>query len=185
MSDVGDNNFVRYLYRGEEDEEIPEDVVTHVYVDELTTVVRRWAFKCHPNIIEVICHDKVERIEEEAFCGCRLLRRVIMPGVTIIEQSAFCQCESLTDVDCGKLGIIGEGAFFACESLRSINLPSARILKECAFEICRSLVDVRFGNKLERIEERAFKDCRSLERITIPLTDGIITSDNTFQGCDC
>ena len=68
MSDEGDNNFnfVRYLYRGDEDEHIPDDV-THITVHEFTTVVRMRAFYKHPNIIEVICHDKVGKIEEKAF----------------------------------------------------------------------------------------------------------------------
>ncbi len=92
MSDVGDNNFVRYIYRGEEGEHIPLRV-THVFVHEFATVVRREAFVGHPNIIEVICHDKVERIEVDAFWQCPSLRRVIMPGVTIVEVNVFCDCK--------------------------------------------------------------------------------------------
>jgi hypothetical protein len=42
---------------------------------------------------------------------------------------------------------------------------------------------VKFGDKLERIEQHAFVACTSLERITIPLKDGMITADDTFQGC--
>jgi len=37
---------------------------------------------------------------------------------------------------------------------------------------------------LERIEETAFDYCDSLERITIPLNDGLITDNNTFVGCN-
>lgn len=69
MSDVGDNNFVRYIYRGEADEEVPEDT-THITVHEDVKVVLRYAFCYHQNIIEIICHDKVERIEQEAFVHC-------------------------------------------------------------------------------------------------------------------
>ena len=43
---------------------------------------------------------------------------------------------------------------------------------------------MKFGSKLERIEVRAFCNCKSLERITIPLKDGLISTDDTFQGCD-
>ena len=63
MSDEGDNNFVRYIYRGAEDEHIPEDA-TYVIMGEDVTVVRRRAFYRHDNIVEVICHDRVETIEE-------------------------------------------------------------------------------------------------------------------------
>eukprot|EP00573_Skeletonema_grethae_P012682 CAMPEP_0201709846 /NCGR_PEP_ID=MMETSP0578-20130828/58318_1 /ASSEMBLY_ACC=CAM_ASM_000663 /TAXON_ID=267565 /ORGANISM="Skeletonema grethea, Strain CCMP 1804" /LENGTH=389 /DNA_ID=CAMNT_0048198841 /DNA_START=148 /DNA_END=1317 /DNA_ORIENTATION=- len=183
MADVGDNNFVRYIYRGEEDEHIPLHA-THVTVYEFTTVVRTGAFRGHQNIVEVICHDKVEKIEREAFWCCRSLRRVIMPGVKIAEARAFYYCDALTDVECDKLERIGEEAFGICKALRSIHLPSAEVVEEAAFEWCEDLTDVKFGNKLERIEERAFISCESLERITIPLKHGLITDDDVFQGCD-
>eukprot|EP00984_Skeletonema_dohrnii_P012493 scaffold5077_cov162-Skeletonema_dohrnii-CCMP3373.AAC.2 len=65
----------------------------------------------------------------------------------------------------------------------SINLPSARIVEWKAFSACFGLTDVKFGCKLERIERWAFFGCPSLERIIIPLKDGMITADDIFEGC--
>ena len=183
MSDEGDNNFKRYLYRGEDGEVIPR-YATHITVREDVRVVRTIAFCQHPNIIEVICHDKVEKIDQEAFWFCPRLRRVIMPGVKIVEWRAFCECEALTDVKCGKLEIIREAAFRGCKSLRSINLPSAEIVEGLAFKFCDALTQASFGNKLESFGVKAFNDCRSMERISIPLTDDMITDESIFQGCD-
>jgi hypothetical protein len=188
MADEGGNNdIVRFTYTGQE--EIPLEA-THIFVGEDVTFVRAHAFYQHPNIVEVICHEKVIKIEEEAFWDCPSLKRVIMPGVKIVEQHAFCGCEALEDVECGKLEIIEWEAFSNCISLRSINLPSARIVRRFAFFRCHALKEVKFGNKLERISYRgiyeccAFSDCKSLERITIPLKDGLIPSDDTFTGCE-
>ncbi len=89
MSARGDNNFMRYVYMGEEDEVIPRGA-THIIVHEDVTVIRRLAFFRHPNIVEVICHDKVEKIENRAFAFCHSLIRDIMPGVKIVEYSASC-----------------------------------------------------------------------------------------------
>ncbi len=183
MSDVGDDDFMRYVYRGEEGEIIP-DGATHIIVREDVRVILSGAFKDHPNIVEVICHEDVEKIERTAFFRCPCLRRVIIPGVKIVEKWAFFECDALTDVACGKLEIIGLKAFQYCESLRSINLPSARIVERCAFACCDTLMDVKFGSKLERFDESAFLSCTSLERITIPLKDGLITADDTFQECE-
>ncbi len=168
---------------GQEDEIIP-DGATHIFVHDSVEVVRAWEFHQHHNIVEVICHGNVEKIEDWAFCCCRSLRRVIMPGVTILEERAFGLCEALTDVECGKLEIVGEEAFFECKSLRSINLPSARIVEVLAFGRCEALTDVKFGSMLDRIEEDAFYDCTSLAQITIPFKAGMITHDNTFMGCE-
>jgi hypothetical protein len=43
---------------------------------------------------------------------------------------------------------------------------------------------VKFGDTLESIGGGAFCNCTSLERITLPLKDGIITADDVFRGCD-
>ncbi len=171
----------RYIYSGEEGEVIPDNA-THVFV--VAKIILRSAFLHHPNIVEMVCHKNVEKIERAAFSGCPRLRRVIMPGVKIVEKEAFYCCGALTDADCDKLEIIKEGAFCGCTSLSSINLQSARIVKEGAFCDCPALTDAEFGNELERIDESAFGRCISLERITIPLKNGLITHDNTFQGCE-
>ena len=107
-----------------------------------------------------------------------------MRGVKVVGWGAFCCCETLEIVECDKLEIIGYGAFDFCKSLRSINLPSARIVGRCAFVSCTDLTYVEFGKELESIIRGAFSDCTSLERITIPLKDGMITADDIFRGCE-
>mmetsp|Transcript_23260 Transcript_23260/g.33216 ORF Transcript_23260/g.33216 Transcript_23260/m.33216 type:complete len:319 (+) Transcript_23260:318-1274(+) len=178
------NNIRRYIYRGEAGEVIPRDGHIIVIVHEGVTVILANAFRGYHNIVELICHEGVEKIEREAFDHCTSLRRVIMPCVEIAEGYAFYYCTALTDVECNKLEIIEEGAFHTCTSLRSINLTSVEMVEQWAFCDCTALTDAKFGNKLRRIEERAFIDCRSLERITIPLKDGLITHDAIFQGCE-
>jgi len=176
-----------YIFTGMVGEVIPRHV-THVRIDKSLKVVPARAFYEHPNIEVVICHDKVERIEAEAFFYCPSLRRVIMPGVTIIERSAFFSCRALNDVECGKLEIIVKWAFGSCSSLSSVDLPSIKIVEKSAFTGCRNLTHANFGKYLESIgggaiRGGAFAFCRSLERITLPLKDGVIADDNIFQGC--
>ena len=178
----GNNIIVRFTYTGAEGEHIPDEA-THITIADDCTFVRADAFANHQNIVEVICHEGVVKIERSAFAACPNLRRVIMPGVKEVE-SAFWNCTALADVECGKLEIIKEWAFNSCWSLRSIDLPSIRIVEEYAFCHCnKDLTDVKFGRNLERIEEMAFFGCTSLERITIPLKDGLIAEDDIFQGC--
>ena len=183
MAERGDINFIRYIYRGEEGEIIPREA-THITVAKDVTFVRANAFREHPHIVEIICHEGVKGIGEEAFWGCSNLRRVIMPGVKIVEKWAFNKSAALTDVECGKLERIGQAAFGRCSSLRSINLPSARNFKLGAFNTCDALLVAKFGNTLERFEERTFVDCPFLERITIPLKVGIIAYDDIFMKCE-
>ena len=183
MAAEGGGNIIWFTYTGT-DGEVIDDEATHVIVDKNCTVVRAYAFRNHPSIVEVICHENVEKIEQEAFLWCPSLRRVVMRGVKVVEGSAFHCCEALTDVECDKLEIIKEYALSWCTSLKSINLPSARIVERTAICRCYALKDVKFGSKLERIDVEAFWLCSSLERIAIPLKDGLFNHDDIFQGCD-
>ena len=105
-----------------------------------------------------------------------------MPGVEVVKGEAFFACQALTDIECGKLKFIRSRAFCVCNSLSSVDLSSIEIVENRAFSGCTALTNVKFGKELESIGEGAFMNCR-LERITIPLKDGMITRDNVFQGC--
>jgi len=171
-----------YIYNGRE--AVPRHV-TRVRIHESLTVIPASAFEGNRNIREVDCHDRVKKVGGSAFRYCRSLRRVIMPGVEVVERQAFEFCTALAIVECDKLERIEESAFGGgCKSLTNINLPSARVVEGWAFCGCRALTNVIFGKELESIEVEAFYRCTSLERITIPLKDGIITYDGIFQGCE-
>ena len=172
----------RYNYTGE-DRRVPDDA-THVTIAASVRVIPANAFRGHPNIVEVVCDVNVKRVERDAFTECPSLRRIIMPGVEVVEEHVFYNCVNLTDVECGMLEIIKEVAFQRCKSLSSIDLPSAKIVEGWAFEGCAALTDARFGSKLERIVGEAFADSESLEQITIPFKDGMITAGSIFSGCE-
>ena len=157
--------------------------VTHVRMSKSLKFVPERLFYSHQNIEEVECHYGVTKIFRLAFGWCPSLRRVIIPGVRVIKDIAFCYCEAMTYVECGKLEIIGGEAFRKCRSLSGIDLPSIKIVEGDAFNGCRNLTYVKFGKDLESIGERAFLFCRSLQRIAIPLKDGIITNDSVFTAC--
>ena len=174
----GGYNIVRFTYTGAEGERIPDEA-THITVGNSCTFVRANSFSGHRNIVELVCHLYVKTIERHAFNNCPSLRRVIMPGVKIVETGAFFCCTALTDVECGMLKAVAHEAFRQCEALSSINLPSVREVDD-AFDGCRALTDVKFSRQLVRIESGAFNNCQSLERITFPLKDDIITNDGYF-----
>eukprot|EP00577_Skeletonema_sp_RCC1716_P017178 CAMPEP_0113437824 /NCGR_PEP_ID=MMETSP0013_2-20120614/37630_1 /TAXON_ID=2843 ORGANISM="Skeletonema costatum, Strain 1716" /NCGR_SAMPLE_ID=MMETSP0013_2 /ASSEMBLY_ACC=CAM_ASM_000158 /LENGTH=277 /DNA_ID=CAMNT_0000328521 /DNA_START=317 /DNA_END=1147 /DNA_ORIENTATION=- /assembly_acc=CAM_ASM_000158 len=171
-----------YTYTGRDGDIIPHDV-THVRIDKSVKVIPRHAFYGRRNIEEVVCDVGLEKIEADAFSFCLSLRLVIMPGVKVVSGNVLYACHALAYVECDELELIGWNAFGNSKSLRSINLPSVKIVKGGAFHNCKALTDVKFGNKLERIEACAFKGCRSLRSITLPLKDNMIIRDDIFLGC--
>eukprot|EP00984_Skeletonema_dohrnii_P009408 scaffold3606_cov76-Skeletonema_dohrnii-CCMP3373.AAC.1 len=158
--------------------------VTRVRIHESLTVIPEEVFDGNPSIEEVECHIDVKTVQEYAFYNCPSLRIVIMRGVKVVNGFAFYDCKALTIVECDKLERIGAEAFDGCKSLTSINLPSARIVERSAFYNCTALTNVKFGKDLETIGECAFYRCTSLQRITIPLKDGMNIADDTFRGCE-
>ena len=170
-----------YVFTGRAGEVVPNHI-THVVIAKARKFVPALAFYEHPNIQEVICHDGVFKIEQWAFFKCPQLRRVVMPGVKVLEKNAFDGCESLTYIECGKLEIIGRAAFRSC-SLCSIDLPYIKIVRAYAFAYCTKLKNVKIGKYLESFGERAFRGCWSLERIALPLKDGMISEDDVFHMC--
>ncbi len=178
MAAAEGGNIIWFAYTGEE--KIPDEA-THIFV--AVKVIPSSAFCGHRNIVEVVCDKDVELIGEFAFHSCRSLRRILMPGVKIIRVGAFVNCTSLVDVECDKLEIVGDGAFTQCTTLRSIDLPSIRIVEGDAFNCCHGMTNAKFGSKLETIQTNTFRQCHSLERITIPLKNDMIPNDRTFRGC--
>ena len=174
------NNIIRYMITGEDGEVIPRDA-THVSVHPTVRIIPRRLFYYHPNIIELICHECVIKIEEYAFAFCPRLKRVIMKGVEVLEWGAFKYCEALEHIECDKLEIIGEFTFYECDSITYINLTSAKILRDSAFRECPALVSVEFGRNLESIEGGVFYNCYDLERITFPLKNGLNIKYDTFH----
>ena len=178
-----ERGIITFVYRGGDRDTVPL-YATHITIHETVKVIKAEAFYQHPNIIEVSCHIGVIKICAWAFGDCPRLKRVIMLGVEDVGRGAFDRCIALTNVECNKLEKIGQRAFHGCRSLISIDLPSAKSVEDYAFNACKDLKNARFGKYLRRIELWAFSGCLSLERIALPLKNGLIPHDNTFKDCE-
>ena len=177
------SKMITFVYRGGGRDTVPRDA-THVIIHESVKAISARAFKEHPNIVEVYCHAGVKKIERAAFNRCLRLKKVIMPGVEAVECGGFCYCQAIEYVECGKLEQIGSYAFLGCDSLSSIDLQSAKVIGRSAFDDCDAMTEAKFGANLKSVDEGAFRDCKSLERVLIPLKNGLIRHDDIFQGCE-
>ena len=59
-AEADSNNIIRFTFTGEEN--IPREA-THIFVD--AAFVPDQAFNRHPNIVELICSDRVETMREK------------------------------------------------------------------------------------------------------------------------
>lgn len=145
-----------------------------------------------------------------AFYGCRQLQGITIPqNVKIIEPSAFKDCvkleyvlfeenASIQEIGGGYNSDVAYGAFTNCSSLKEIIIPaSVKTIGISAFQNCRSLQTVLFepNSRLSTITGGiymnagswpvgygAFRDCKSLDNITIPASVETI-EQGAFFGC--
>lgn len=87
----------------------------------------------------------IEEIDEDAFCGCQSLERIVIPeGVKKICYGAFSGCTNLKEVILPEsLEEIYSGAFANCISLKSIFIPkNVKELGGDIFEGCHHLSSI-------------------------------------------
>ncbi|MCR4956987.1 MAG: leucine-rich repeat domain-containing protein [Prevotella sp.] len=142
---------------------------------DIPTTVRELSRQCFrdcPKLESVTFHaGDMERIGEEAFRSCPLLKRIAIPeGVQYIGPRCFLSCESLTDVSLpSTLTTIDYDAFAQCKALQRIVLPvHLESIGDGAFSTCEKLTDVILNEGLKAIGNNAFNSCTMLNSISIP-----------------
>ncbi len=93
---------------------------------------------------------------------------VIKPATTCIASGAFRYCSKLTNIDIPHNVIkIGNNTFEWCINLKSVSLGNINSLGSYAFKDCRSLESITIPESLNRIEDFAFYRCDALESFTV------------------
>lgn len=156
-----------------------------VFWDGIRLIGKRAFCACSQNLERVIIPNKVERIDDQAFYGCKNLKSVILPkDLQFIEKQTFSNCLSLVNVHIPDgVASIREDAFSFCERLKSLKFPSKlKKIERFAFDNCVSLERVDLAN-VEEIFDNAFSNCSNLE--TISFGDSLTTlGSKVFWGCD-
>lgn len=148
---------------------------------------------------EYIIPSNVKKVAQCAFSECKKLTSLIIPeGVADIGLSAFVGCEKLEQVkynakNCNIDTIIEVlnqvfrcSPFNNCAKLSYVQIGSSvEVLPPDIFYSNTNLTDVVFeeNSNLQRIEDSAFRTCKTLTSIEIP--DSVTSiGEAAFWGCD-
>lgn len=106
-------------------------------------------------------------------------------AVTAIGAYAFCY-SGITSVSIPALvKSIGRGAFFRCESLEEVKgMERVEVLDEIAFRWCSKLKAMELPSTLTTIGSQVFGSCSSLESIVIPASVTSLECNGLFMSCD-
>jgi len=135
---------------------------------------------CH-SITEFSIPNTVDHIGDGAFYICEGLVRLYVDAD--IAPRMFGWCVSLEKVELGEsVSSIGSMGFYRCESLTSIAIPSGVLgISSEAFRDCISVERISLGS-VEKIGRSAFRGCESLTSIDLPST---LSSMGGYTFADC
>ncbi|WP_052673823.1 leucine-rich repeat domain-containing protein [Legionella fallonii] len=133
----------------------------------------------------IIIPKEIITIGEYAFYKCSKLKHlVISEGVTFIGFRAFGNCSGLEviTIQPGVTTIDGD-AFFGCSRVQSITIPSGvTSIRSSVFEDCSGLQTITIAPGVTSFRHFLFAGCSGLQNITIP--DGVTYIGYcTFLGC--
>ena len=131
--------------------------------------------------MQSITFPRCVSVYENAFDQCISLEYVGLSNVLALGNRAFAGCGNLSTIDISNCTSIGINAFAFCSNLETVNLNSISsvTILSCAFYCCSKLKNINLQNA--KINYYAFYQCRSLESITINLSQPL--SNCAFSGC--
>lgn len=177
---------VVFVYRGEADGSVPEDV-THVKIEEGTIQVAEQVFRdCNDLVSVEFPSTGILCIGYMSFGSCWSLSSIRLPqSLNEIGPAAFHDCQSLTEVSLPPdIRVVSRWAFHDCSSLRNVSLPSSlEVICENAFGHCVQLQSIELPPGLLVIQTEAFRGCKSLVLIALAQTLEV-TGDNVFRGAE-
>lgn len=178
------------------------ELTTEIVVPDDVSYINDYAFLGFSSITSITIPEGVLEIGYSAFDSCASLVSVVIPSsVTLIEDEAFYGCAGLKSVSIGSNDIfIGNDVFSECPSietasvstnviryipksnLKNVSIIGGDTIENDAFKNCVTLESVTIGNSVLNINYRVFQGCIALKSIVIP--DSVVNvGDECFSGC--
>lgn len=128
--------------------------------------------------IKNISIPKDFRLSKAMFATCQQLCSVNFEARWVnIPERCFYHCTNLTKVDISKALFIKDAAFLECHRLSVSVIPAHTYVSACAF-MKTGVEDVTIED-ISKIEKRAFFNCKSLEKLTINISDGLAAAGSS------
>lgn len=136
-------------------------------------------------ITSVWIPDGVTEIGWDAFCSCRSLKKIRLPGsLKRVQERVACDCPALTEVIIEDgVEAVWKSLFYLCTALQTVTLPnSVKYIEDNAFFECHHLKRIELSPNTESIGYSAFANCYELETLTLPKSVECL-GKGAFRGC--
>ena len=116
---------------------------------------------------EITLPENIKIIPSSAFNYCKNLRKVHATGLNRINESAFSECRKLTDIDISDVVVIERNAFSDCEQFAPAELPANMTFLGPSAFYNTGVKEVVIPNKVLKIGNMAFANCKKLRKVTM------------------
>lgn len=118
---------------------------------------------------------ELKEIGKKAFYHCTELETIVLPdSLSKVGRSAFAECTSLKSVVSPYIGrtrtsfIAGFDYVFGSSVIESITLTDTKEIRDCTLSGAEKLESLFISANMQKISDKAFKDCSSLNRVFVP-----------------
>ena len=119
------------------------------------------------------------------------LRSVTVTDATTLVYGAFQNAKMLTEINLNDdIIAVGDYCFSGVNQIKTVSLPNIYTIPYGCFEGCTKLESFNIGNKVTKIDYKAFKDCMNLTRVGSDVDGKFVVpdsvteiSDNAFYNC--
>lgn len=127
------------------------------------------------------------QVPRGTFMGCTSLKKVNAPNLHIVKNYAFEGCENLTSISFANIeqqSEIGNNAFDGCQKLTNVNLGKVKKIEDSAFENCTSLEKIVIPSELRKFRNHAFYGCENLTDVTYEGRSVLEYRSGIFENCE-
>jgi hypothetical protein len=154
--------------------------LTSIEIPNSVKYIGTFALACK-SLQSIEIPSSVEFIGGYAFSGCSMETLVIPDTVKVLHSMALCNCKA-KNIVIGN-SVTNLSGLNDNDALESIVIgDSVKEIEAYAFRNCKSLKTVVIGKGVEKIDNRAFLGCESLESISIPDSVKVI-GEEAFAFC--
>ncbi len=145
--------------------------------------IGKYGFAGCSSLRDVSAFANAQIIHPFAFKGCTAIKKFRLNGnIVTLNSGIFKNCTSLTDVNTENLTTIGSDVFSGCTNLENVNCTAVKRICENAFKGCTILKNITLSKSISKIENCAFKDCRELEKLTVPNGGCVVAAPTESDG---
>ena len=111
-------------------------------------------------VVEAQIPEGVLSIADNAFAGCKSIKKVIIPNsVSYLGYNAFLNCSNLSSVNIpNSISKLSFSTFYGCANLTKVEIPeNIKVIGNMAFGNCKELIDVYcYSKSIPSTSENAF-----------------------------